>query len=117
VATQTRKRTSKKVTPAEPKPTLECNPQAGLVPRSRAMALLVFDQLRHQIQKQPPEGTRPLKTIIFPVVRHTLARTFAASLAALVSDKCVSGHQLSLPFFEVEPKPISGFSREPLPAV
>jgi hypothetical protein len=29
-----------------------------------------------------------------------------------VSDKCVTGHRLALPFFEVEPEPKFGSSRE-----
>jgi hypothetical protein len=107
----------KKKHPANPKPTPECNPQAGLVPPPRASRFMIFDQLHRQNHADRPEGTRPLKTTIFPAPRHTLARTFAAQLAALVSDKCVSGHRLSLPSFEIEPKLKFDFSRGSLPAI
>jgi len=60
----------------------------------------IFSPRRRQIHPQQHERheARPA-TKLFPPPRHTLARTFAASLAALVSDKCVTGNQLSLPAF------------------
>ena len=93
------KQTSKKETPRRTKINARMRPASGPGAAPRARRFMVFHQLRLQNHHQQPEGTRPLITVIFPVVRHTLARTFAVQLAALVSDKCVPGHPLSLPSF------------------
>jgi len=89
--------------------------QAGLVPPPKARRFMIFNQRHRQNHADRPEGTRPLKTAIFPAPRHTIEEAFADAFPAISGRNGVSGCQPAWPFFEAEPKPGCGFSRKSRP--